>query len=118
MISRTGCAALLVLATIAMPLPAGATADGCAVVRNMPDGFLNLRKAPRTDASVVTQLRPGDRLDVDTAHCQTVGEKSICADKGWTHVISVRRMDRNKSETTNGWVVDRYVRWYDCLEAK
>jgi hypothetical protein len=97
-----------------------ATADGCAVVLKTPDGFLNLRKAPTVQSEVITKLKQGDFLYVDTARCETRGDLSICDEKSptqWTHVTSIRRIDgKNPPSFTQGWVSDQYVQWFHCDE--
>jgi hypothetical protein len=55
-----------------------ATEDGCAVVLKTPDGFLNLRNAPTSQSEVITKLKRGDFLYVDTARCETRDDLSIC----------------------------------------
>jgi hypothetical protein len=60
---------------------AGATADGCD-----PGWFLNLRAAPMMGSKVVARLKPGDRLSISSATCETRGSLSICNEDGWTRV--------------------------------
>jgi len=62
----TGIAALF-LATGA----AQATEDSCAVVKRTPDGFLNMRSAPMMGAKIIAKLKPGNRLNIDSATCVT-----------------------------------------------
>ena len=111
-------AATLIAASIGMPHPAQATADGCAVVLRSPDGFVNLRQSPGARQKIVARLVRGDQLYVDTAGCDTAGGKQVCPGKsGWTHVTSVPRVESAQSAGsgyTRGWVSDRYIRWYDC----
>ena len=80
--------------------------------------LLYLHKAP-TNSEVVTRLKQGDFLFVDTARCETAGSLSIC-DKGnprrWTHVTSVRRIDKGHRTSTRGWIRDQYVQWVRCEE--
>ena len=94
---------------------ANAGVSGCAVVHKAPNGFVYLRKAP-ANSEVVTRLEQGDLLFVDTARCETEGSFSIC-DKGhprrWTHVTSVRRLDKG---STHGWVREQWVQWVRCGE--
>ncbi|UPK03075.1 SH3 domain-containing protein [Bradyrhizobium sp. 170] len=104
------------LMLVMAPLTATATADGCAVVLKTPDGFLALRKAPTANAEIVARLKEGEKLDVDTAQCETRADLSICG-KGtrWTHVTSIPRLDGKQSATpTRGWVSDRYIKWFPC----
>src|SRR5947209_8560873 len=85
---------------------ANAAVKGCAVVQKAPDAVLYLHKAP-ADSEVVTRLKPEDFLFVDSARCETEGSLSIC-DKGnprrWTHVTSVRRIDKGHQASTRGWI--------------
>jgi hypothetical protein len=113
---RSFAGALLVAIVLTAP-EALATADGCAVVLKTPDGFLNLRRTPTTGSEVVAKLSRGHRLYVDTATCETSGSLSICS-RGteWTHVIRVPRLDGKAHSSTRGWVIDRYVQWFDCYE--
>ena len=94
-----------------------AAVKGCAVVQKAPDA-LYLRKAP-ANSEVVTRLRPGDFLFVDSARCETEGSLSIC-DKGsprrWTHVTSVQRLDKGHETSTRGWIGNQYVQWVRCEE--
>ena len=89
--------ALAVISILWSGLLANAAVSGCAVVQKTPDGFLYLHKAP-TNSEVVTRLKQGDFLFVDTARCETAGSLSIC-DKGnprrWTHVTSVRKSTKD-----------------------
>ena len=95
-----------------------AAVNGCGVVQKAPDAFLYLGKAPAT-SEVVTRLNPGDFLFVDSARCETGGSLSIC-DKGnprrWTHVTSVRRIDKGYHTSTRGWIRNQYVQWVRCEE--
>ena len=97
---------------------ANAGVSGCAVVHKAPNGFVYLRKAP-ANSEVVTRLEQGDLLFVDTARCETEGSFSIC-DKGhprqWTHVTSVRRLDKGHRTSTHGWVREQWVQWVRCGE--
>ena len=110
--------ALAVISILWSGLLANAAVSGCAVVQKTPDGFLYLHKAP-TNSEVVTRLKQGDFLFVDTARCETAGSLSIC-DKGnprrWTHVTSVRRIDKGHRTSTRGWIRDQYVQWVRCEE--
>ena len=112
--------AAFVLMLVVAPQTANATADGCAVVlkTKTPDGFLNVRKAPTANAEIVAKLKQGDVLDVDTAQCETRADLSICSEgTSWTHVTSIRRLDGKQSTApTQGWVRDRYVKWFTCEE--
>ena len=96
--------ALAVISILGPGPLANAAVRGCAVVHKAPNGFVYLRKAP-ANSEVVTQLRRGDFLFVDTARCETEGSLSIC-DGGhprrWTHVTSVRRIDKEHRISTRG----------------
>jgi hypothetical protein len=111
---------LAVISIFCLARSVNATEDGCAVVLKTPDGFLNLRKAPTTKSDIVTQLKQGDFLYVDTTRCETKGNLSICDEDNpprWTHVTSARRIDGKDARTfTQGWVSDQYVQWFRCEE--
>jgi hypothetical protein len=118
--SRRAAGVLVVISIFGLARSVNATEDGCAVVLKTPDGFLNMRRAPTMKSDIVTQLKQGDFLYVDTAGCETAGTLSIC-DEGnprrWTHVTSVRRIDGKDAQTfTKGWVSDQYVQWFHCDE--
>ncbi|WP_027583716.1 SH3 domain-containing protein [Bradyrhizobium sp. Ai1a-2] len=93
--------------------PAYATIDGCAVVLPTPDGFLNLREAPTANSGVVGAFRPGQRLEVDDAECETRDDLSICSAE-WTRVTGIQRKDRGPPHGLQGWVASRWVRWIRC----
>lgn len=109
---------LIALILLFLPYAANATADGCAIVLETPDGFLNLREAPMVGARIVAKLKPGWLLDADTAECKTKGKLSIC-NEDWTHVTSVSRLDgKNAKKWTQGWVANRFIRWItNCDES-
>jgi hypothetical protein len=97
---------------------ANAAVKGCAVVQKAPHGFVYLRKAP-ANSEVVTRLRRGDSLFIDMARCETEGGLSICNrghPRRWTHVTSVRRIDKEHRTSTRGWIRDEYVQWVRCEE--
>jgi hypothetical protein len=110
--------ALAVISILWSGLLANAAVKGCAVVQKASDAFLYLRKAP-ANSEVVTRLKPEDFLFVDSARCETASSLSIC-DKGnprrWTHVISVRRIDKGHQTSTRGWIRNQYVQWVRCKE--
>jgi hypothetical protein len=87
---------------------AGATADGCATILRTPDGFLNLRAAPMMGSKVVARLKPGDRLSISSATCETRGSLSICNEDGWTRVDGVGDNPRR------GWVATRFLKFIEC----
>jgi hypothetical protein len=112
-------ALLAAMATLALAAPAHATVDGpgCAVVTKMPDGFLNLRKAPAANAAVVAKLRQGDRLYVDV--CQTKNESfEVCSENGWAQVAGVWRLDGNNFSKQwrfhRGWASARFLQDIKC----
>ena len=51
-------------ALLASTSGANAYADGCAIVLKTPDGFLNLRKAPKMDSKIVGRLKPGQEVAI------------------------------------------------------
>jgi hypothetical protein len=97
---------------------ANAAVEGCAVVQKGSIPFLFLHKAP-ANSEIAARLKPGDFLFVDSAKCETGGSLSIC-DKGnprrWTHVTSVRRIDKGHQTLTRGWIRTQYVQWVRCEE--
>jgi Bacterial SH3 domain len=93
--------------------PVNATADGCAVVLRTPDGFLNVRAAPKMGAQIVARLKPGDIIDVNETNC----EGSVCDEKiDWVHVHGVPRLDGQKYQrgVTKGWAGRRFIVFVDC----
>jgi hypothetical protein len=64
--------ALAVIANLWSGPIVDAAVRGCAVVQKSPDAVLYLRKAP-ANSEIVTRLRPGDFLFVDSARCETEG---------------------------------------------
>jgi hypothetical protein len=112
---------LSVAVLMLLALPAGAsvafaTADGCAVVLQTPDGFLNLRESPSAKSRIVAELSRGDFLEVDTAQCEEIKGRSICSGKtGWSHVLQVRRFGGKPHHGSHsGWASDKYVQWFPC----
>jgi hypothetical protein len=62
---------LLASALALVSIEAHALADGpaCAMVKQTPDGFLNLRADFSMSGKIIAKLRPGDRLyDTATGH--------------------------------------------------
>ena len=110
--------AALALALALATTAAHATADGCAVVRKTPDGFLSLRQAPTAKALAIAKLKPGWPLSVDSATCETSGKISICGGNKWTHVTGVWPLDGVDcgNTCTRGWVATRYVKFVECLD--
>jgi len=110
--------AALALALALATTAAHATADGCAVVRKTPDGFLSLRQAPTAKALEIAKLKPGWHLSIDSATCETSGKISICGGNKWTHVTGVWPLDGVDcgNTCTRGWVATRYVKFVECLD--
>ena len=69
--------ALAVISFLWSGLPVNSAVKGCAIAQKAPDAFLYLRKAP-ANSEIVTRLKPGDLLFVDSAICETGGSLSIC----------------------------------------
>jgi hypothetical protein len=93
-------------------IQAHALADGpaCAVVRQTPDGFLNLRAEVSMSGKIVAKLRPGDRLYV------TATELGISTLGDWAQVDGVWRLDGNDVSKPwhSGWVARRFIREIKC----
>jgi hypothetical protein len=112
--------ALTIAAVLAASVStANAVEDGCAIVRNTPDGFLNLREFPLGNARVVTRLKPGDLLSINSGSCQKKGSIEVCREDGnWTSVDDAMRGRKlvwgKKSASETGWVATRFLRFLDC----
>lgn len=91
---------LIATALLALTSIANAYADGCAVVLRTPDGFLNLRKAPKMGSKIVGRLKPGELI---TIAGETMATKWALASIGFG--------DR---KITNGWASTRYLKSVDC----
>ena len=89
---------LIATALLALTSGANAYADGCAVVLRTPDGFLNLRKAPKMGSKIVGRLKPGELITI-------AGETMVTK---WA-LVSIG--DR---KITNGWASTRYLKSVDC----
>jgi hypothetical protein len=100
----TGIAALF-LATGTAQHEAHALADGpaCAMVRQTPDGFLNLRADFSMSGKIIAKLRPGDVLHV------TSTELGISTLGGWVKVDGVWHKPGQA-----GWVARRFIREIKC----
>lgn len=97
--------------------PASAGLDGCAVVLPTPDGFLSLRAGPGTRFGEKARLRPGEDLWVTDTNCLRQGARTICDTKRrWFHVSSVRRLDRGRDATTEGWAYARHLKPIECRD--
>jgi SH3-like domain-containing protein len=95
----------------------GATADGCAIVRKISDGFLNLRQSPTMKALAIAKLKPGWMLSIDDAQCEQNGAISICGTNGeWTHINAMWPIDEGPDggTFTKGWVATRYIKFLEC----
>jgi hypothetical protein len=91
--------------------------DGCAVVLPTPDGFLSLRAGPGARFGEKARLRAGDHLWVTDTTCLRQGARTICDSKRrWFHVSSVRRLDRGRDITTEGWVYARHLKPVECRD--
>jgi len=102
---------------IALPGRADAGLDGCAIVRPTSDGFLSLRQGPGVRFAEKTKLRQGDYLWVTDTNCLRQGNRTICDDtRRWLHVSSVRRLDRDRHTTMEGWVYQRHVDMTECRD--
>jgi hypothetical protein len=115
--STQGLALLAASAVLAMSAKmANGTADGCAIVRKVPDGFLSLRQAPTAKALAIAKLKPGWHLSIDSATCETSGTVSICGSPEWTHVTGVWPLDGGPDggTYTKGWVATRYLKFIEC----
>jgi hypothetical protein len=88
---------------------AHATADGCAVVKRTPDGFLNMRSAPMMGAKIIAKLKPGNRLNIDSATCVSKGTSTIC-NTDWVRVLGFHGIKF-------GWVHIRFLNFVDCDDA-
>ena len=87
------------LITALAPAPAlAASAHWCAEVKQTPDGFLNLRKAPTAQSAVLMKLFRGDMLGVDNQECEKRADLAICDYSGgrWVHVNFVSRVDNDQ----------------------
>jgi hypothetical protein len=107
----TGVAVLFLVTGAALALAsieAHALADGpaCAMVRQTPDGFLNLRANFSMSGKIIAKLRPGDRLYV------TGTELGINTLGDWVEVHGVWRLDSNDISKPwhSGWVARRFIR--------
>ena len=89
---------LIAAALLALTNSANAYADDCAVVLRTPDGFLNLRKAPKMGSKIVGRLRSGQEIIV-------AGETMAME---WALV--------SLGNYKSGWVSTRFLRSVDCDE--
>jgi hypothetical protein len=69
--------AIILIAATASAL-AAPPVHWCAEVKQTPDGFLNLRKAPTAQSAVVMKLFRGDMLGIDTQECEKRADLAIC----------------------------------------
>lgn len=106
---------------VALAPSAHATSDGCAVVSDAPDGFIELKEAPGRRFGTIMRLLPGEKLWVDTARCTSVTGEQVCDEAAeWWHVTSVPRLDDQEGKRaaepifTKGWAEKRFLKTYDC----
>ena len=87
---------------------AHATLDGCAVVLRTPDGFLNVRAAPKMGARIIARLKPGSFIYDDSKSDGTL----------WMHITAIPR-GSSEIRPISGWVGRRFIVPIDCesLEA-
>ena len=86
---------------------AHAVEGGCAVVLRTPDGFLNVRAAPKMGARILKRLKPGEIIEIDTKSC----EGSVCDEKfRWTHVFVAPGPPPGRW----GWIGSRFITTTDC----
>jgi hypothetical protein len=99
---------------------AHATADGCAVVRKTPDGFLNLRELPMASAPIVGKVLFNDLLYISDATCEKKGTLTACNDEGWTKVEAkwTKQTGRIKWVDLSGWVATRFLDFDECHGAE
>jgi hypothetical protein len=69
--------ALIAAATPALASATRPNVSWCAEVKQTPDGFLNLRKAPTAQSSIVMKLFRGDMLGIDTQACEKRADLAI-----------------------------------------
>jgi hypothetical protein len=80
--------------------------NSCAVVLKTPDGFLNVRIAPKMGTRIVARLKPGDIIEFYDPHP---------ADVNWMHVMYAPQIDeKNGRKITRGWIGRRFVVPVDC----
>jgi uncharacterized protein YgiM (DUF1202 family) len=91
---------LIATALLALTSIANAYADGCAVVLRTPDGFLNLRKAPKMGSKILARLKPGQEITV----------------AGETMAMEWALVSIGDRKITNGWASTRFLRSVDCDE--
>jgi hypothetical protein len=96
---------LLASALALVSIEAHALADGpaCAMVKQTPDGFLNLRADFSMSGKIIAKLRPGNLLYV------TATELGINTLGDWVEVDGVWRKPGLK-----GWVARRFIREIKC----
>ena len=91
---------LIATALLALTSGANAYADGCAIVLRTPDGFLNLRKAPKMGSKIVGRLKPGQEIEI----------------AGETMAMEWALVSIGVHKVTNGWASTRFLRSVDCDE--
>jgi hypothetical protein len=101
--------AIALLGMICLPYPALATADGpaCAVIKNTPDGFLNLRDKSSMNGKVIAKLEPGLYI------VAWGSERGIDTKNGWVEVEGAWR-SRDNAKKMSGWVARRFLHTFRC----
>jgi len=100
---------VVLAAAVAVVMATGtahAAADGCAVVLQTPDGFLNLRAEPKMGSRIIARLKPGNWFVDDD---RPGGDRNT-----WDHVVSVPRLERGPKLSIKGWVARRFIVPVDC----
>ena len=83
--------------------------DGCAVVSEPPDGFLNVRKAPTTKSKIITKIHPADLVYIDAYECQFT---DACEIDNWIHIANVLRSSGDgKPQALRGWIGKRFIKF-------
>jgi hypothetical protein len=85
--------------------PAFATADGCAIVRPTPDGYLSVRSGPSQAHPEIFRLPSGQTIWID--------DKPDGANNKWWHVNGVVMPD-GRDTLVDGWAYGLYLRPSNC----
>ena len=105
---------LLALAILIAPIPAvRATTDGCAVVLNMPEGFLALREGPGNQFRIKAKLRPGQNITIPNEDCFWHRNGNVTCKK-WTKVFVSDQAGPSLPLGTgnflgHGWARSKYI---------
>jgi len=92
------------------PVYATNAPDGhtCAVVENVPDGFLAVRNGPAARYAEVGRLEPGAFVDVDACRA------GACS-SSWRQIEHIDwKSDRDGRSPLKGWVNSKYLNRVDC----